>query len=63
MDALSKPELAELQRKLAMMSVTAVSDFYFAAYLRCKFDGDRVPPARAIQELVQARKEMRKWSG
>jgi hypothetical protein len=61
--ALTKADLAELQRKLATMSVTAVRDFYFAAYVRCKFEGDKVPAARSIQELVQAWKEMRKWRG
>jgi hypothetical protein len=34
------------------MSITGVRDFYFSAYLRCRLDGDEVPSARAIQELV-----------
>ena len=32
---------------------------YRSAYFRCKFDGDKVPLACAIQTLVQAWKEMR----
>ena len=59
--ALSRKELAELQKKLSMMSVTAICDFYQTAYMRCKVEGLCVPQARVIQELVQAWKEMRKW--
>jgi hypothetical protein len=58
-DALSREELAALQRRLAAMSMTAVRDFYFAAYLRCRPENDGVPSARAIQELVQAWKQLR----
>jgi hypothetical protein len=61
--ALTKAELAELQRKLSTMSVTAIRDFYFAAHVRCRLEGDKVPAARSIQELVQAWKEVRKWHG
>ena len=47
-------QLAELRRKLSTMSVTAVKDAYQSAYFQCKLEGDKVPPARAIQTLVQA---------
>ena len=33
------------------MSVTAVMDAYRSAHYQCKFDGDKVPSARAIQTL------------
>jgi hypothetical protein len=59
-DALSKDELAALQKKLASMSVTALNDFYFAAYYRCRLQEQELPNARAIQELVQAWKALRK---
>jgi hypothetical protein len=58
--ALSREELNQLQRKLSSMSVTALYDFYRAAYHRCRLEGYSLPPARAIQELVQAWKAMRK---
>jgi hypothetical protein len=58
---ISREELAELQRKLSTMSVTAIQDFYRAAYYRCRLENDGLPPARAIQELVQAWKAMRTW--
>jgi len=60
-DALSREELEELRRKLATMSITGVRDFYASAYYECKLNGDRVPAARALQKLVQAWREMRKW--
>ena len=50
---LSVEELAELQRKLKGMSVTAVQDFYHAAHWQCRLD-TRLPKARAIHELVAA---------
>jgi hypothetical protein len=58
-DKLTEVQLAELRKKLALMSVTAVMDAYRSAYFQCKLEGDKVPPARAIQTLVQAWKEMR----
>jgi hypothetical protein len=51
---LSREELSQLQRKLQMMSLTGLNDFYHAAYHRCRLEGYSIPPARAIQELVQA---------
>ena len=45
-----------------MMSVTSVKGAYQSAYFQCRLDGDKVPSARAIQNLVQGWKEMRGWS-
>jgi hypothetical protein len=59
-DVLSKSELAALQKKLATMSTTALHDFYFAAYYRCRLQEQAVPSARDIQELVQAWKALRR---
>jgi hypothetical protein len=58
---MSRDELIELQRRLSTMSVTGIQDFYRAAYYRCRLENDGVPPARAIQELVQAWKVIRNW--
>ena len=59
---LTREELEALQRRLSNMSTTtAVQDFYRTAHLACRFQEDRVPSARSIQELVQAQKNMRKW--
>jgi len=41
------------------MGITAVMDAYRSAYFQCKLEGDKVPPARVIQTLVQVWKEMR----
>jgi hypothetical protein len=42
------------------MSITGLQDFYRAAYYRCHLDSATIPSARAIQELVQAWKALRK---
>ena len=60
-EVLTKNDLAELQRRLSMMSVTAVQDFYQSAHMVCRIGPGHFPSARAIQELVQPWKQMRKW--
>ena len=60
-DVLSRKDLAELQRRLSMMNVTAVQDFYRSAHFVCRIGPGHFPSARAIQELVQAWKQMRRW--
>jgi hypothetical protein len=45
-DILNREELAALQRRLSTMSITALKDYYCAAYLRCRPENDSVPTAR-----------------
>jgi hypothetical protein len=40
--------------------MTALDDFYFTAYYRCKYEHGKIPSVRAIQELVQTWKALRK---
>jgi hypothetical protein len=61
-DKLTTTQLAELRKKLATTSITAVKDAYQSAHYQCRLDGDKIPSARAIQTLVQAWREMRGWS-
>jgi hypothetical protein len=60
-DILSREDLHALGQSLAHLSMNAVRDFYERAYNRCRITGRDFPPARAIQELVQAWKQLRKW--
>ena len=61
-EILSREHLDELARNLAHLSMHAVLDFYQQAYRACRIINDRTfPPARAVQELVQAWKQLRKW--
>jgi hypothetical protein len=53
--------LEELRRRLSMMGMTAMQDFYRSAHFVCPIDPGRFPSARAIQELVQAWKQLKKW--
>ena len=58
---LSNQELEELRQRFSRMSMTALADAYHAAWTRCKMEhGGKVPPARFVQELVQAWRELRK---
>ena len=57
---LSREELRQLQKRLQTMSLTGLYDFYRAAYHRCRIEGYAIPSARAIQELVQAWKVMKR---
>jgi hypothetical protein len=58
----SREDLDELGRNLALMSETAVRDFYQRAYRECRMiNGRTFPSARSIQSLVQAWKQLRKW--
>jgi len=61
-DILSREHLNELAHNLAHMSMSAVLDFYQRAYRDCRIiNSHTFPPARAVQELVQAWKQLRKW--
>ena len=60
-EVLSRAELKELQRRLSMMSMTAVQDFYRAAHGHCRLDYGQLPSARQVQEFVTVWKQLRKW--
>jgi hypothetical protein len=60
-EILTRRDLEELQRRLSMMSMTAVQDFYQYTHSACRIFPGYLPSPRAIQELVQAWKQMRKW--
>jgi hypothetical protein len=57
---LSRDELAEFTRRLSMLSVPGVEGVYQTAHNDCRFDGKRLPPAAAIQQLVAAWKVLRR---
>ena len=58
---LSQAELEELSRQLSRLSPFHVQDAYRRAYEECQMDGERLPKAAAIQELVTAWKLLRRW--
>jgi hypothetical protein len=61
-EILSREHLDELGYNLSHMSRSAVLDFYQRAYRDCRIiNSHTFPPARAVQELVQAWKQLRKW--
>lgn len=61
-EVLSREHLDELARNLSHLSMNAIVDFYQRAYRDCRIvNSHTFPPARAVQELVQAWKQLRKW--
>ena len=57
---LSKEDLEEFRRHLAMLSIPGVEGVYKTAYNDCHFDGKTLPPPAAIQQLVTAWKVLRR---
>lgn len=60
-EATTAAELEEHRRKLSLLSPQHVADTYRRAHEACRMDGDQVPRASAIQELVTAWKLMWGW--
>lgn len=57
---MSREELLEFRRRLSMLSGSGIEGVYNTSYRDCRFDGRKLPPAAAIQQLVAAWKELRK---
>jgi hypothetical protein len=58
---LTAQELKELQQNLARLSEDSVRREYDEAWEECRMRGERLPPAKAVQRLVQAWKLLWKW--
>jgi len=58
----SAEDLKQIMHNLSLLSEHGVREFYDRAYRECRIiNSHTFPPARAIQELVQAWKQLRKW--
>ena len=58
----TRQDLKEIMRNLSLLSEPGVREFYERAYRECRIiNSHTFPPARAVQELVQAWKQLRKW--
>jgi hypothetical protein len=58
---LTEKELEALQQNLARLSEPSVKQVYQQAWEECRMKGERLPPAKAVQQLVQAWKQLWKW--
>jgi hypothetical protein len=58
---LSAQALQEKQRRLSMLSPHGVAEEYRRAYSACRMEGDKLPRASAVQELVTAWKVLWGW--
>ena len=57
---MSRDELLEFSRRLSMLSTDGVAGVYRTAYADCRYDGKRIPPAAAVQQLVAAWRVLRR---
>jgi len=57
----SKQEVAELRQRLYKLAPSKVIDEYHQVYEKCRIDGDRLPMAKSMQQLVVMWKTL--WSG
>jgi hypothetical protein len=60
-EPLTKDQIAQLKRGLAHISPHGVAKEYRKAYEECRMEGDRLPRASAIQQLVAAWYQLWKW--
>ena len=44
-----------------MMSESGLQDFYRRLHEECRLDGEKLPSPHAMQELVQAWRQLWKW--
>ena len=59
---MSAAEVKRLRDDLMRLNQSAVRQFYDRAYRECRIiNSSTFPSARAIQELVQAWKALRRW--
>ena len=58
----NRKDLDEIMHNLSLLSEHGVREFYQRAYRECTIINSRTfPSPRAMQELVQAWKQLRKW--
>jgi len=61
-DMMTREDLKALAESLSRLSQPAVLDVYQQAYRDCRIvNSSTFPSPRAVQELVQAWKQLRKW--
>jgi hypothetical protein len=60
-EVLTREQLKQLTHRLSLLSASHVEDFYIRAHRECCLHGGALPKSRAVQELVQAWKLLRKW--
>jgi hypothetical protein len=57
---LSREQLEEFTRRLAMLSDDGVERIYQTAHQECRYDGKNLPPPTAVQQLVATWRRLRK---
>ncbi len=57
----NEKELEQLRQNVSRLSEHGVREFYRHAWEDCRMKGELLPSAKAIQQLVQAWKQLWKW--
>jgi len=57
---LSREQIEEFTRRLAMLSDDGVERIYQSTYQECRFDGKNLPPPTALQQFVATWRRLRK---
>ena len=60
-DQLTEEELKKYRQQLARLSECSVEEEYKQAYRECEMKGDRLPKPYALQQLVQAWRQLWIW--
>jgi hypothetical protein len=60
-EPLTKAEIEQYKRGLSLISPSSVVKEYQQAYEECRMEGDKLPRASAIQQLVAAWYQLWKW--
>jgi hypothetical protein len=58
---LTPDELEDLRRNLSRLSESGVANAYREAYKQCEMRGDKPPKPVAVQQLVQAWRQLWEW--
>jgi hypothetical protein len=58
---MTEQELEQLRQNVARLSEHGVRQFYQQAWEDCRMRGERLPSAKAVQQLVQAWKQLWRW--
>jgi hypothetical protein len=58
---MTKEQLADFERRLSMLSDQGVEGVYQDAYSDCRYEGKQLPQPIAVQQLIAAWRELRRF--
>jgi hypothetical protein len=61
-DPFTADELKQLRENIAKLSPYSVRRLYETAWTECRMKEQRLPPAKSVQQLVQAWRQLWLWN-